>query len=386
MKTSPPPTSRILLAQLYANGDCLLATTIARQIKQDFPGCHLTWAISSRCCELLRDNPDVDATWIFEQVIAGHPAEQDRINRSLWAECEQAARQKLADRAFDHIFLPFSGGFRHLHLYDGTVRGLLFGAYPHPVTVPVAPVLRLDGQEIERVRGFVAARPVMTRRRRVALFECSPKSLQSSVNPAFALELSRRLLAEFDDLCIILSSNLAVATPDERIIDASGLSFRENAELTKYCTLLIGCSSGLTWLSTSEAAKRLPTVQMLSSTANVPNSLAIDHERRGLPTAEIIEMIDPDIERAFACLVTVLREGFGQARVRFHERLSLLHSYRCIARQLLRTGHYLDTASYIWRVWRVEHWRPAVLLNGLRAVLGHLRALMRLARSTAGIR
>ena len=29
---------------------------------------------------------------------------------------------------------------------------------------------------------------------------------------------------------------------DDRIIDGSKLSFRENAELTKYCTLLIGCS------------------------------------------------------------------------------------------------------------------------------------------------
>ena len=29
---------KILLVQLYSNGDCLYATTVAQQIKKDFPG------------------------------------------------------------------------------------------------------------------------------------------------------------------------------------------------------------------------------------------------------------------------------------------------------------------------------------------------------------
>ena len=37
---------KIILVQLYSNGDCLYATAVARQIKQDFPGSHLTWAIA----------------------------------------------------------------------------------------------------------------------------------------------------------------------------------------------------------------------------------------------------------------------------------------------------------------------------------------------------
>src|SRR5512138_3038540 len=40
---------RVLLGQLEANGDCVYATTVARQIKTDNPDCHLTWAIGSRC-------------------------------------------------------------------------------------------------------------------------------------------------------------------------------------------------------------------------------------------------------------------------------------------------------------------------------------------------
>jgi ADP-heptose:LPS heptosyltransferase len=37
---------KIVLVQLFSNGDCLYATAVARQIKADYPGCHLTWAIA----------------------------------------------------------------------------------------------------------------------------------------------------------------------------------------------------------------------------------------------------------------------------------------------------------------------------------------------------
>src|SRR5260370_26309115 len=54
---------RILLGQLGANGDCLYATILARQLRQDHPRAHITWGISSQCAGLLRNNPDVDEVW-----------------------------------------------------------------------------------------------------------------------------------------------------------------------------------------------------------------------------------------------------------------------------------------------------------------------------------
>ena len=54
---------RILLGQLGSNGDCLYATILARQIKHDFPDCHLTWAISSLCRPMIEQNPDVEKIW-----------------------------------------------------------------------------------------------------------------------------------------------------------------------------------------------------------------------------------------------------------------------------------------------------------------------------------
>ena len=60
---SQPKRMRILLGQLASNGDCLYATTVARQIKHDYPGCHLTWAIGSMYRHILDNNPDVDEIW-----------------------------------------------------------------------------------------------------------------------------------------------------------------------------------------------------------------------------------------------------------------------------------------------------------------------------------
>ena len=60
------PRERILLVHLIANGDCLMATTVARQIKTDFPGSHLTWAIGYKCRHVIDNNPYVDEIWSVE--------------------------------------------------------------------------------------------------------------------------------------------------------------------------------------------------------------------------------------------------------------------------------------------------------------------------------
>src|SRR5450432_3601613 len=59
---------KILLVQLFSNGDCLYATAIARQIKNDFPGCLLTWAVSPSSSKILSGNPYVDETLTIDDV------------------------------------------------------------------------------------------------------------------------------------------------------------------------------------------------------------------------------------------------------------------------------------------------------------------------------
>ena len=59
---------KILLVQLFSNGDCLYATAVARQIKSDNPNCELTWAIANFCKDIINLNPFVDKVRIVDDV------------------------------------------------------------------------------------------------------------------------------------------------------------------------------------------------------------------------------------------------------------------------------------------------------------------------------
>ena len=88
---------RILLLHLVSLGDCLFVTAVARQIKQDYPGCHLTWAISSRCSQIIQNNPYVDEIWeVYTETIS------DAFK--IWEETKKEALEKKENGVFDSIF------------------------------------------------------------------------------------------------------------------------------------------------------------------------------------------------------------------------------------------------------------------------------------------
>jgi hypothetical protein len=107
------------------------------------------------------------------------------------------------------------------------------------------------------------------------------------------------------DTAFIISSRNSFDSKQQAVIDGSSLSYRENAELSKYCTLLLGCSSGITWLLTSDWAKRLPTIQFLSDSPPwyAFASVKYDHRFFGLDTSHILETTLSD-EANIAALVT----------------------------------------------------------------------------------
>ena len=137
---------RILLGQLSSNGDCLYATTIAKQIKYDHPKCHLTWAIGSICRSVLDGNPYVDEVW---EILLKDTKEIVDI----WPKFKQLAEERKRNGDFDEIYLTqiFPGNLQN---YDGMIRSSIFRAYPNPITVPIAPVLKLLPHEIKNVRDF----------------------------------------------------------------------------------------------------------------------------------------------------------------------------------------------------------------------------------------
>ncbi len=220
--------------------------------------------------------------------------------------------------------------------FDGTVRTSILRGYPRPITVPVAPLVRLLAEEIERVHAF-AARHRLGERDAVVLFECSSSSGQSFIDAPFAEEVCRLVLEAAPGAAIVLSAarGAAGAARDPRILDGSELSYRETAGLTRFSTLLVGGSSGITWLATAEGCKRLPMIQLLRRRSGVYASMVHDRRHFGLPADDVIEMTDCSPAHAARCITTVLERGVPFARARFHEELEL------------RFDHYFDVMLHV---------------------------------------
>lgn len=299
---------------LISNGDCLLATVMARQIKQDFPGCHLTWAISDLCRQAIENNPYVDAIW--ERIITSR---ESALNED-WYSLKSAALEKKNAGEFDEVF--FTQVYPdNVHNYDGTTRGTIYKAYHHKITVDARPVLRLVPGEIESVARF-AAENNLRDYVHVLLFECSSLSKQSFVTAEWALIVAKSLVELFPDMIIILSTHEELSSPHQRVIIGNKLSLRENAELTKYCSLFVGCSSGITWMATSDWAKRLPMIQFLKRAIGFSfASVVYDHEYWGLDASQIIETSKKDPVEAVAIISYVLQNGVGPGRFKFHRQL-----------------------------------------------------------------
>jgi len=332
---------RILLGQLGKNGDCLYATALARQIKQDFPDCHLTWAVGSPFRDILKGNPFVDEVWEYPM-----PTAADLEN--VWPAFAREARARARRGEFDRVFLTQVPPDNYAR-FDGTVRASIFRGYPHPVTVPIAPVVRLTEEEVRHAEEFTTGHAVDVHAHRI-LFECAGASRQTFLTPAFASAAAQLVLARVPDAIVILTSNIPVASTDPRIVDASVLTLRENAQLTRHCTLLVGGSSGITWLATSDWARPLPMIQLLSRRTSVFASVLHDAEHFGLPTGNILEMTECEPAHLAECIVAALTEGFAEARSRFHERIPVrMDVYLTVfIRSLIRQRRFWTAARSLW--------------------------------------
>src|ERR1700722_17766663 len=313
--------NRILLGQLISNGDCLYATAVAQQIKHDFPGCHLTWAVSSLCRRMIEENPWVDAIW--EIPLANWSNE---LLRTSWHSFAAKALILYERGVYDFVFFTqiYPGNPHH---FEGTVRPGIFLGYPGRMTVPLQPSVSLRTEEVEKVKIF-AQKNRLQDFQRVILFESASKSGQSHITPAFALQTAEKIVKRSAGRhAVILSSHHAVQSSVEGIIDGSVLTLRELAELTKYCSLLIGCSSGISCISTSKWAKPLPMIQMLTNRCAMFASLAHDYLYFGLPTSHVIEIFDGDVERLVGCVSTFFEQGWEKAKALYHQDPRIVFSY-----------------------------------------------------------
>jgi hypothetical protein len=179
--------------------------------------------------------------------------------------------------------------------------------------------LRLYESEIKNVEQF-ALKFKLADYKNIILVECGAQSGQSFFNLELAMNVAQYLIDTREDIIVIISSHIKIDVESKRIIDASILTYRENAELSKYCTLLVGCSSGITWLLTSDWAKKIPTVQFLKEDTIGFQfaSVKYDFEYWNLDTSGIIESSQSEAGKAAKIVLNAI-ENFTKARELYHE-------------------------------------------------------------------
>jgi hypothetical protein len=298
---------KILLGQLGAYGDCIFATAIAKQIKKDFPDCHLTWAIGSMYTSILDNNPHVDSIW---QVPITNRLD---VTNCWWGFASDAIRKQELG-LFDRVYLTqiYPGNPDEFY---GSVRTSMFRTYGTPID-SADPVIKLTPWEIKRVKDFAKRHDLMNYNN-VILYEYLPQSEKSKLTPADAIKIAADVVLSRRDTCVILTGK------DEldpfvkyTVVDGSSLTVREMVYLTNYCTLFIGTGSGITQVIQAEDAKRIPMVLILKrgSVASVVNDCALI----GKPRDDIIEMVDPSAHLVEHCIDSILVGNFGLAKQRYH--------------------------------------------------------------------
>lgn len=301
---------KILLVQLYSNGDCLYATAVARQIKEDYTGCHLTWAIASFCKNIIANNPYVD------EVMEVDIKKNDVV---AFRRFRRKVIQQKREGVFDEVFIVHNIDTNNAY-YDGCIRSSILRAYPNPITVPVTPVLQLTAEEVEKSDAF-ADKHQLGNYKNVILFEFAPQSGQLKITKEIAVRIAEAVVVS-SDTAIILSSANKIVHPNKAIIDGSILTLRETAALSHHCTLLLGCSSGITWITTSTAANLLPMVQIFNPHTVWVNPISRDFERYNLPVEKVIELTDFDETKIVNCVVEATKD-FQSARKRFNQSIPL---------------------------------------------------------------
>lgn len=301
---------RYLILQLGNFGDCLYATTLAKQIKKNNNKNYITWAIWDKYKSILENNKYIDNIWIIPNDI--------NFMRNNWEKYLKTSNFKDIDSNYDeiiHSHIPPKNWIK-FHL---TIRHTILNSLNIPITIDVSPVLKLSKNEIQNVKTFLENNNVINYNFKV-IFECMPKSKQSYVDQNFALKIAQELTKSYKNICFIITSPIAFQSQNQQIIDASVLTFRENAELINYCNLLIGCSSGITWLSTSEWCKRIPMIQLLNKKANYFAGIIYDHKIFNIESKNVIELLNYDKNKVIEVLSNITNKSFITVKKKYNEK------------------------------------------------------------------
>ncbi|MBI1779867.1 MAG: hypothetical protein HYR66_00590 [Sphingobacteriales bacterium] len=181
----------------------------------------------------------------------------------------------------------------------------------------------------------------------VVLFECAPQTKQLNLTDEIILDYSIRILKE-ENTCVILSGPRPYNFDHPNIIDGNTLSIRETVGLTHYCTLLLGCSSGISWAATSIAAKPLPMVQILAPDAYYFNPLSLNFKKLHKSADGLIELIDFDNKKLETVFADIFHNGFAGAQTKHNQIVKpQFRLYRGIIHHFLKKGRLAEIATFV---------------------------------------
>lgn len=351
---------KILLIHLFSNGDCLYATTIAKQIKADFPDSWLTWAISSQCKEIIKNNPFVDEV---KEIPMPAGIDKDQCHQELVLEMTKQKQQGKYDLVFNTQVIGDNWAN-----YDSCVRTSIYRCYGKPITVDKRPVLVLTSEEVAKAEQFAAVHR-LSDFKHVVLYECAPLSGQAKFSDEFVMELARIVVTN-PGTAIILSSAKTYLIQLPGILDGSQLTIRETVALAHHCNLMIGCSSGITWAVSSQPDLKLPSVQLLAKDAYVYNPPSIAKSKVGEETGDLIELFDYDLNLIGDCISEIFAHGFNIAHANFNQPAKKqFRLYRGITHDLIRRGKIRLLKYFVTMNLKEHHWHPKMIISILKGII-----------------
>ena len=325
---------KFLIGQLARFGDCLYATTIAKQLKEDFPDCHITWAIADNFKSILESNSHIDSIWIVETGAGDYYGES-------WLRFEEESLKRKRNGEYDEIIFSQIAP-KNMNNFTGTIRESTLNNFNRQITVSKEPVVCLSEANIQEVKKFVDDNNLQSYKN-VILFECAPSSGQSKITIETAMSIAVKVIKKRDDVIFVISSACKLNSIEKRIIDGSLLPFKHNAELTKYCSLLVGCSSGLTWLSTSSWAKKIPMIQVLDKNSPFFAGVAYDFKLNGIDDTNVIEILSFSEEKIIETILLSISNKWEEARFRFHEEYKVSnYNFKCMNRSLISQYRFIQ--------------------------------------------
>jgi hypothetical protein len=267
---------RVLIIMLYSNGDILLSTPIAKDIKDRFPNSHITWLVAKGFESVLYENIYIDQIESLEGIVKGnYKLIQSKKNKFI--------RENIFDRVFDIQTIGKNQGN-----YDGCTRSAIFNSYPYKI-FDITPILNLNVLEKENVHEFLKKHNINNYKNKI-LFEFAPQSGQSNLTEEFCINISKIIIENIENTCVIMSSPFKIPSNINGVFDASDLSLRENAELINNCNLFLGTSSGISWIAQSSYCKPINMIQLVKNDYLFTNIISIDRTIFNLPKNDLIEI------------------------------------------------------------------------------------------------